>query len=240
MQIIQALNAKLQKLATGVLPSDFFMSLMPATDESAARTTLGLGSSSIKDTGTSGNKVPLLDGNNTWAGAQALNAPLTLQEYTITGLPSATPAEQVVAVSGGTNGRHVVVSDGSIWRYTDGSPVGSDSWQSYTPTIIAQSGTITATHSGSFYRVADTVFFNITIAITGTSSASGVLTASLPIQSAGITQAVFGKETAVTGKLLSGQIGPSSTTVNIIAYDNTTVLVLGYTIIISGSYRTTL
>ena len=34
----------------------------------AARTNLGLGTAALKDTGTSGGKVPLLDGANTWSG----------------------------------------------------------------------------------------------------------------------------------------------------------------------------
>lgn len=38
-------------------------------DVSAARSTLGMGTAALVDTGTSGTKVPLLDGNNTHSGA---------------------------------------------------------------------------------------------------------------------------------------------------------------------------
>jgi hypothetical protein len=41
-----------------------------ASDASGARTNLGLGTSAVIDTGTSGTKVPLLDGANTWSADQ--------------------------------------------------------------------------------------------------------------------------------------------------------------------------
>ena len=40
-----------------------------AESGATARTSLGLGSAAVKDTGTSGNTVPLLDGNNTHSGS---------------------------------------------------------------------------------------------------------------------------------------------------------------------------
>lgn len=42
--------------------------LLDDADASAQRTTLGLGTAALEDIGTSGNTVPLLDGNNTWSG----------------------------------------------------------------------------------------------------------------------------------------------------------------------------
>lgn len=41
-----------------------------ATDQ---RTTLGLGTAAVKNTGTSGNNVPLLDGANTWSAVQTIS-----------------------------------------------------------------------------------------------------------------------------------------------------------------------
>lgn len=38
------------------------------------RTSLGLGTAAVKNTGTSGNNIPLLDGANTWSAAQTFNA----------------------------------------------------------------------------------------------------------------------------------------------------------------------
>jgi hypothetical protein len=44
-----------------------------STTASAARTALGEGTSATVDTGTSGTKVPLLDGANTWSASQRFN-----------------------------------------------------------------------------------------------------------------------------------------------------------------------
>jgi hypothetical protein len=45
-----------------------------ASDAATARTNLGLGTAAVKNTGASGNNVPLLDGANTWSGQQNLTA----------------------------------------------------------------------------------------------------------------------------------------------------------------------
>lgn len=44
--------------------------LLDDANAAAQRTTLGLGTSAVVDTGTSGTKVALTDGTNTWSGAQ--------------------------------------------------------------------------------------------------------------------------------------------------------------------------
>ena len=54
--------------------TSFGRSLIDDAAASNARTTLGLGTSAVIDTGTSGTKVPLLDGANTWSGAQTHSA----------------------------------------------------------------------------------------------------------------------------------------------------------------------
>ena len=65
--------------------TSFGRSLVDDANAAAARTTLGLGTSATIDTGTSGTKVPLLDGANTWSeqtivalGAITADKPLTL------------------------------------------------------------------------------------------------------------------------------------------------------------------
>lgn len=49
--------------------TSFARTILDDTVASDTRTTLGLGTSAVIDTGTIGTKVPLLDGNNTWSGA---------------------------------------------------------------------------------------------------------------------------------------------------------------------------
>lgn len=64
--------------AADVTMSTYAATLIAAASASAARTTLGLGTSAVIDTGTSGTKVALTDGANTWSGAQTLSAALNL------------------------------------------------------------------------------------------------------------------------------------------------------------------
>lgn len=49
--------------------SSFGRRILQAADATVFGTILGLGTAAVKNTGTSGNTVPLLDGANTWSGA---------------------------------------------------------------------------------------------------------------------------------------------------------------------------
>lgn len=52
----------------------FTAGLLGAADAAAARTSLGLGTAAVQNTGTSGANVPLLNGVNTWSGVQTFSA----------------------------------------------------------------------------------------------------------------------------------------------------------------------
>ncbi|BCG45087.1 tail fiber protein [Escherichia phage O18-011] len=49
-----------------------------AKDADGARSNFGLGSAALKDTGVSGDAVPLLNADNTWSGVQTLSTPLAV------------------------------------------------------------------------------------------------------------------------------------------------------------------
>lgn len=67
--------------------------LLDDVDAAAQRATLGLGSAAVKDAGTSGNSVPLLDGVNVWSGEQTVaNASPRLSLHDIDSLAPAAVA----------------------------------------------------------------------------------------------------------------------------------------------------
>lgn len=63
--------------------------LVDDADASAQRTTLGLGTAAVANTGTSGNKLPFLDANNTWSGIQTISTAGATSALTVTTSASA-------------------------------------------------------------------------------------------------------------------------------------------------------
>lgn len=66
----QPLDADLTTIAANITAAGH--AILDDADASAQRTTLGLGTAAVKNTGTSGNNVPLLDAQNTWSENQLI------------------------------------------------------------------------------------------------------------------------------------------------------------------------
>ena len=84
--------------------------LSELTNQSTAQTNLGLGTAAVKNTGTSGANVPLMNGGNTWSGAQTFSAEV-FTSASATGNAGINIAEGVAPTS---------PSDGDIWTTTGG------------------------------------------------------------------------------------------------------------------------
>ena len=137
--------------AADVTMSTYAATLIAAASASAARTTLGLGTSAVIDTGTSGTKVALTDGANTWSAAQTLSAALNLTSGQI-----AFPASQ--SASGGAN---------TLDDYEEGS---------FTPGMTfngSATGVTYSAQSGVYVKVGQLVFFDFTLTLTNNGSGTG-------------------------------------------------------------------
>lgn len=117
---------------------------------STARTNLGLGTAAVKDTGTSGSNVPLLDGANSWSGSQALAGNATIGSGSAAGtLTAVAPGSGAgnglsliasAAASGNTAGGNVLLqpgaksgsgTDGKVIIRQPGGTAGTDEIQVY-------------------------------------------------------------------------------------------------------------
>jgi hypothetical protein len=111
---------------------------------------------------------------------------------------------------------------------------------SYTPTIGAATGSFsTASAVGHYIQLGKRVFVRLTVTITTNGTAAGYVTATLPV---GTTpndekQAIPGKETALTGKMVSGTILPNTSTLLIQLYDGTYPGASGNVVTVQGWYE---
>jgi hypothetical protein len=110
-------------------------------------------------------------------------------------------------------------------------------WTAYKPTVSAQSGTITSyTSSARYKEIGKTVLLQIQINITNAGTAGGYIAASLPKAAVpGQIYMISGRETAVTGNALIGQV--AGATVGILTYNNASPAVTGWQLNLGGSYE---
>ncbi|OZI23756.1 hypothetical protein CAL26_10015 [Bordetella genomosp. 9] len=116
---------------------------------------------------------------------------------------------------------------------------GNPGWTAYTPTLAAQSGTFTsATANGAYYKVGGLVFYRALVQITTVGTASGAVLVGLPFTSNSGTAsgplALSGRDNS-TGKALVGTFSAGATAATVLNYDNTSPVVAGAQMIISGT-----
>lgn len=188
----QPLDSDLTTLAANI--TTFGHSLVDDADNTAARTTLGLGTAAVKNTGTSGNNVPLLDGANTYSGFSTYTANMLLQK--------ASPVFQINGTSGDANGYISAVSgNGATFRWgTWTGSAFSDRWL-FGKDTTAESGS----NAGSdfvIYRYSDAGGFLATLM--SASRADGSVNWRGGLYSNGVTGGSKGNGTLNFGTLYEG------------------------------------
>jgi len=132
---------------------------------------------------------------------------------------------------GNGEGVYVFGLDG-VWHSVGG---GFGAWSTYTPTVVATSGTFTTVSAAGRFRITGkSAFLTVQISITAVGTAAGTIVASLPLAAASVA-ILAGRENAVVGKMLQGEV--SGTGLYIINYDNTFAGGNGYVLYVSGVYE---
>jgi hypothetical protein len=225
--------------------------LSDVVSASTSRTNLGLGSSAVVNTGTSGATIPLLSAANTWTLAQAFtvrptfngNTPydsgnLTIASYALLASPTFTGTPLAPTATAGTNTTQIATTaftTTAVAAVTPGATTG------YTPTVTATSGTFTTTSAnGHYYVIGKLVFFELSATITTVGTATGNVLVTLPFatNTSGGVITFSGIETTVTGKTLQGSAGANSTSVTVRYYDTSSAIAAGAILVLSGSYVT--
>lgn len=96
----------------------------------------------------------------------------------------------------------------------------------YTPTVAATSGAITSyTATAAYTRIGRQVIVTANVTITNAGTGAGTLTITLPFNGNGsFTFSGSGRENALTGTQLQANISAAGTVINVVTYNNSTVI----------------
>lgn len=187
--------------------------LLAIADVATFGTILGLGTAAYKNTGTSGDTVPLNNTANTWSAIQTFSA---LPSLTGGGLTF--PATQVP--SAGAN--DLDDYEEGTWTGIATADTGTFTTVSVTETVYTKIGRVVTIHGA----------VNVTTAGT---AAGDIIVNGAPFTSAGTTVG-SGREYAVNGFVCWASINPG-TTVRIRRYDNITIIGNGISVRFTITYR---
>lgn len=142
-------------------------------------------------------------------------------------------------VNGGALG---APSSGSLTNATgyQVSALADTAWTAYTPSVVCGqlTGTAVCTATGFYKQVGKVMNVAVSVAITGTFTTGVMTSVSLPTTSqASVVSTLMGRETT-TGLLWMGAVGPAATLVSPANYLNSTTILTGYAVNISGAYAT--
>lgn len=173
--------------------SSFGRRILQAADATIFGTILGLGTAAYKNTGTSGNNVPLLDGANTWSAIQTFSA-----NPSVAGGAISFPATQVA--SAGAN---------DLDDYEEGT---------WTPTLTFGGGSTGITYafrSGTYVKIGSEVIVEMQINLTAKGSSTGnMLITGLPFTPSVNSGAAVGQYGTFAGNYnLQASIGTTGVTV---------------------------
>lgn len=119
-------------------------------------------------------------------------------------------------------------------NYTAGTGAFNSAWTSFTPTIIAGSGTITTATATIHYAIeGKKADIEIDVAVTTNGTGAVNIQLTLPAALAGLTGAIVGRERALNGKAVIASPGGSGLTIQ--NYDNTYPGVDGASFMLSGT-----
>lgn len=104
----------------------------------AARTSLGLGTAALQNTGTSGANIPLLNTSNTWGALQTLTGGLSLSSA----FPASTMNDTSATVTTGGLVRFTTAGSG-LWQYQINTAVAGDFSTVLAPYTISPAGLVT-------------------------------------------------------------------------------------------------
>lgn len=154
-----------------------------------------------------------------------------------------------LGVNVGTAGA-LVVNGGALGTPSSGSlanaagyqvsALADTAWTAYTPSVVCgqATGTAVCTATGFYKQVGKVMNVAVSVAITGTFTAGVMTSVSLPTTSqASVVSTLMGRETT-TGLLWMGAVGSAVALVSPANYLNSTTILTGYAVNVSGAYAT--
>lgn len=257
---VQAFNSNLAAYAGGGVPSAFTLGIVNSANAAAWRTAIGAGTSSTTGTVTSVAVSGGTTGLTTSGGPVTTSGTVTLAGTLVaanggTGATSATGTAGSVVLSTkpqftNTIGVGVAANasgSGVSFPATQAASTDANTLDDYeegtwTPTLSCGSGTITTpgTLLGAYTKIGRLVVATLSLAITTNGTCASYVAATVPFSSAPTNSFVgSGRDNGVSGKMLSGNLVASTSTMTILNYDNSYPAANGSVLVVTISYFTT-